>query len=665
MKVPKIIHQLWIGDKPPPINAMNSIRNMNPDYEYTLWDEKTIAERLKINKKYQIKIDCMEELNGKADMYRYLILEKFGGVFIDADIISLEPLDDFLLNQSFFCWEHEIARPNLCATTVMGFCPNHKIVKGCIDYIMNNRITSPAWRSVGPELLTKAYNFFLQTKQNPEVNIFPSYYFLPDHHTGLKYTGHGKVYTSHEWGSTFNSYEKLNNLKIASHHQSPTNSITIDIPNNVNTKELKEIMKGIKNMEGHFYINIKYEKDLSKYLKSMRNVRQYELPLKLLNEYGNPVNLNMEFIEQLLVKKYIKDTDKVLELGARYGSVSITTNKKLQDKKSHYVVEPDKRVWECLENNMKMNNTDFNIIKGIVGNEKCEVVGDGYATHTIKTEDTQTECFPLPNVDFNVLIADCEGYLETFYDQYPELFDKLELVMFETDRPEACDYDKIIKGLLDRGFKQLEKIPEPNMPNMFHYVFFKCEIDIYDTRNDMIVDFAKKINKPKICELGVFKGEFLDFIEQNVDYGLIDGVDLFQGRLSSGDVDGNNVSYCDLENQLIYLNNKYKDNKKVNLYKAYTHNFLSEQKDDIYDIMYIDADHSYEGVKRDIELCFKKVKNGGYIMGHDYEMNMDKAKQYYHFGTRQAVDEFCQEHNQKIIAKGIDGCVSFCIQVKK
>ena len=32
MKVPKIIHQLWIGDAPMPINAMNSVKNMNPDY---------------------------------------------------------------------------------------------------------------------------------------------------------------------------------------------------------------------------------------------------------------------------------------------------------------------------------------------------------------------------------------------------------------------------------------------------------------------------------------------------------------------------------------------------------------------------------------------------------------------------------------------------------
>ena len=52
-------------------------------------------------------------------------------------------------------------------------------------------------------------------------------------------------------------------------------------------------------------------------------------------------------------------------------------------------------------------------------------------------------------------------------------------------------------------------------------------------------------------------------------------------------------------------------------------------------------------------------------MGHDYEMNMDKANTRYNFGVKRAVDEFCKEHNQEIIAKGNDGCVSFCIKVKK
>jgi cephalosporin hydroxylase len=79
-------------------------------------------------------------------------------------------------------------------------------------------------------------------------------------------------------------------------------------------------------------------------------------------------------------------------------------------------------------------------------------------------------------------------------------------------------------------------------------------------------------------------------------------------------------------------------------------------------MIYIDADHSYEGCKRDLNISFKKVKSGGYIMGHDYEMNMNKAQKEYSFGVKQAVDEFCISYNQRICAKGFDGCVSYAIQ---
>lgn len=50
-----------------------------------------------------------------------------------------------------------------------------------------------------------------------------------------------------------------------------------------------------------------------------------------------------------------------------------------------------------------------------------------------------------------------------------------------------------------------------------------------------------------------------------------------------------------------------------------------------FDFLYIDANHSYDGVKRDLELYIPKVKKGGVIAGHDYVENW--------VGVRKAVDE--------------------------
>ena len=72
--------------------------------------------------------------------------------------------------------------------------------------------------------------------------------------------------------------------------------------------------------------------------------------MKCFDEKGECVNYKLhEKREQIDAKQYIHPDDKVLELGARYGGVSITINKILNDKTKHVAVEPDPIVWEALE----------------------------------------------------------------------------------------------------------------------------------------------------------------------------------------------------------------------------------------------------------------------------------------------------------------------------
>jgi hypothetical protein len=147
--------------------------------------------------------------------------------------------------------------------------------------------------------------------------------------------------------------------------------------------------------------------------------------------------------------------------------------------------------------------------------------------------------------------------------------------------------------------------------------------------------------------------------------GEIDAVDIFEGETVSGDCDGNNVISYNIGNSYYELLEKYKNNSKVKLHKSYSTQFFENTENNKYDIIYIDGDHSYNGVKNDLKNAFKKIKHNGYIMGHDYEMNMIKAKTSYNFGVKDAVDEFCLSHNQTILSKAMDGCVSFCIKVNK
>ena len=53
------------------------------------------------------------------------------------------------------------------------------------------------------------------------------------------------------------------------------------------------------------------------------------------------------------------------------------------------------------------------------------------------------------------------------------------------------------------------------------------------------------------------------------------------------------------------------------------------------DFAYIDGDHSYEGVKKDIEAYWAKIRSGGVLAGHDYNPNWESLE-----GIIRAVDEF-------------------------
>ena len=161
--IPKIIHQLWIGPKPAPTNHMDTWKNKNPDFEYIRWNESELINR-NMTIECQERVDEMVEINGKADIIRWEILYKYGGVFLDADSICIEPIDDTLMNCKYFAgWEHEQLRKGLIATGTMGFPPKHPLVKDAIEWIKANCVDIHknglmAWQTVGPGLLTRVYN---------------------------------------------------------------------------------------------------------------------------------------------------------------------------------------------------------------------------------------------------------------------------------------------------------------------------------------------------------------------------------------------------------------------------------------------------------------------------------------------------------------------------
>ena len=188
--------------------------------------------------------------------------------------------------------------------------------------------------------------------------------------------------------------------------------------------------------------------------------------MDIRNENGDPVDIeNSEVYEQRLARQLIEENDVVFELGARYGSVSCIINSKLKCKTNQVVVEPDERVWAALERNKIANNCEFNIVKGFVSAKKMSLTNidncGGYGATFIDTEESHIPSYTMEeikaqyNLNFNVLVADCEGFLERFFDENPTFYDSLRLLIFEADYADKCNYNKIRRTLLEKGFKPL------------------------------------------------------------------------------------------------------------------------------------------------------------------------------------------------------------------
>ena len=66
---------------------------------------------------------------------------------------------------------------------------------------------------------------------------------------------------------------------------------------------------------------------------------------------------------------------------------------------------------------------------------------------------------------------------------------------------------------------------------------------------------------------------------------------------------------------------------------------MSRMPDNYFDAIYIDGDHRYEGVRRDIEASAPKLKQNGVLIFNDYSVWSPASM--FHCGVARAVHEFC------------------------
>lgn len=92
--IPKVIHQIWVGPKKIPeryLESSKSWKSLHPGWRYKLWTDKDVERWSFYNKDLYNKASSYQE---RADILRYEILYRYGGVYVDFDMTALKSFDD-------------------------------------------------------------------------------------------------------------------------------------------------------------------------------------------------------------------------------------------------------------------------------------------------------------------------------------------------------------------------------------------------------------------------------------------------------------------------------------------------------------------------------------------------------------------------------------------
>ena len=213
-EIPKIFHFIWLGDKIPPNEYNEYIRSWGvnyPEFKFMLWHDKNIPSDLVTGSllEKEKRVVC------RADILRYEILYKYGGIYVDMDFLSVNKMPNSMLYGCFFACESL----QFISIGIIGSYPNnglfYEILKRVQVSVGSDNITSNITKISGPFFLTKMY--FDNKALFKDVTLYSSHHFykytFQDHHMGRKcnfdeYKLDKSIFGIHMWGNSWGSETK-------------------------------------------------------------------------------------------------------------------------------------------------------------------------------------------------------------------------------------------------------------------------------------------------------------------------------------------------------------------------------------------------------------------------------------------------------------------------
>ena len=205
----------------------------------------------------------------------------------------------------------------------------------------------------------------------------------------------------------------------------------------------------------------------------------YSLQKKLVLRHGS---MREEFPEQKMAVRYLKGTEKVLEIGGNVGRNSLIIAS-LVPQETFVTLESDPNIAKQLEENRDANSMRFHIESSALSMRPLiqrgwdtivsDKVLDGYKKVNTITLDELREKY---KIDFDTLVLDCEGAFYYILHDMPSILDGITTVIMENDYYNMGHKLFIDESLKLRGF---QCVYSETLGSEFAYKNFPCEKEFF------------------------------------------------------------------------------------------------------------------------------------------------------------------------------------------
>ena len=213
MPIPKIIHQLWKNEDVPVRwrDTVASVRRYHKGWEYRLWTDEAMDKHVRDNHpEFYRAFMAMNRHIMRVDVFRYVLMNDFGGLYCDLDYEFVRPFD-YRDSNVWLSLEYDEAygdEVNQLANCIFASVPGHALWRDIVATVQTNPPFTPTQSDVcmatGPRLVTRTY--YRNPERYPDVRLTPKPVFSPRRVHGRYerkfYINSGITYGFHYgWGS--------------------------------------------------------------------------------------------------------------------------------------------------------------------------------------------------------------------------------------------------------------------------------------------------------------------------------------------------------------------------------------------------------------------------------------------------------------------------------